>query len=119
MDSQTLLLYAPDKYESLLVQNQPISLCPGRNDFQLLKDNIMQCSQKYSYQTYTTFHNTSIEHQVIDSEKSMPRTLYFAICKFLCSEIIFSKLPWHPPDGFSTSTFAMALIFAISLQSFQ
>jgi hypothetical protein len=35
-----------------------------------------------SYQTYTTFYNTSMEHQVMDSEKIMSMTLYFAICKF-------------------------------------
>ncbi len=67
----------------------------------------------HGYQTYTTFHYTSMEHQVIDSEKSMPMTLYFAICKFSCSEIVFSKLPWRPPDGFVTLTFAIAFIFSI------
>ncbi len=67
------------------------------------------------YQTYTIFHNTSMEHQVMDSEKIMSMTLYFYICKFSCPEIIFSKLPRRPPDGFVTSTFAMALIFLIFL----
>jgi hypothetical protein len=43
----------------------------------------------------------------------MPMSLYFAICEFPCPEIVFSKLPWRPPDGFITSTFAMALIFSI------
>jgi hypothetical protein len=65
------------------------------------------------YQTYTTFQDTSMEHQVMDSENSMPMTHYFAMCKFSCPEIVFSKLPWHLPDGFITSTFAMALIFSI------
>jgi hypothetical protein len=40
-DSQTLLLNATDKFESSLVGNQSISLCPGGNNFQLLKDNLM------------------------------------------------------------------------------
>jgi hypothetical protein len=40
-------------------------------------------------------------------------TLYFAINEFLCSEIVFSKLPWCPPNGFITLILAMALIFSI------
>ncbi len=51
----------------------------------------------HSYQTYTTFHDTSMEYQVIDKEKSMPMTLYFAIYKISCPDIVFSKLPWRPP----------------------
>jgi hypothetical protein len=76
--------------------------------------NMNPIAQKlHCYQTYITFHNTPMEQQVMDSEKSIPMTLYFAICKFSCPEIVFSKLPWRPPDGFITSTFAMALIFSI------
>ncbi len=45
-----LLLNAADKFESPLVGNQQISLCPGGNNFQLLNHNLMQCSQKYGYQ---------------------------------------------------------------------
>jgi hypothetical protein len=71
----------------------------------------------HGYQTYATFHNTSMEHQVMDSERSMPGTLYFAVCEFSCPEIIFFKLPWRPPNGFVTSTLAMALIFSTFLQS--
>jgi hypothetical protein len=67
----------------------------------------------HGYQTYALFYDTSIEHQVMDSERSMPRTLYFAICEFSCPEIVFFKLPWRPPNGFITSTLAMALIFSI------
>jgi hypothetical protein len=67
----------------------------------------------HGYQTYATFHNTSMEHQVMDSEQSMPMTLYFAIDEFLCPEIVFSKLPWRLPNGFITSILAMALIFSI------
>jgi hypothetical protein len=67
----------------------------------------------HRYQTYATFHNTSMEHQVMDSEQSMPMTLYFAINEFLCPEIVFSKLPRRPPNGFITLILAMALIFSI------
>jgi hypothetical protein len=53
-DGQTLLSNATDKFESPLVGNQRISLCPGGNNFQLLKDNLMRCSQKYGYQYLLT-----------------------------------------------------------------
>jgi hypothetical protein len=48
-------LNATDKFESPLVGDQRISLCPGGNDFQLLKDNnLLRCSQKYGYQYLLT-----------------------------------------------------------------
>ena len=81
----------------------------------------------HGYQTYTTFHNTSMEHQVMDSEKNMPMTLYFAICEFSCPETVFSKLPWRPPDGFITSmifthlahhVMYLMLIFSLDLRQF-
>jgi hypothetical protein len=43
-----------DKFKSPPVGDQRINLCPGRNDFQNLKDNLMQCSQKYGYQYLLT-----------------------------------------------------------------
>ncbi len=46
-----LLLNATDKFESPLVGNQRISLCPGGNNFRLLNDNLTQCSQKDDYPT--------------------------------------------------------------------
>ncbi len=49
-----MLSNATDKFESPLVGNQCISLCPGRNNFQLLKNNLMRCSQKYGYQYLLT-----------------------------------------------------------------
>jgi hypothetical protein len=67
----------------------------------------------HDYQTYATFHDTSMEHQVMDSEMSMPMTLYFAINVFSCPEIVFSKLPRSPPNGFITSALAMTLTFSI------
>jgi hypothetical protein len=51
------------------------------------------------YQTYAIFHKTSIEDNILKSEYSMPMTLYFAICKYLCPEIVFSLLPRWPSDG--------------------
>jgi hypothetical protein len=51
------------------------------------------------YQTYVTFHNTFMEDIVLDSNSSMPMTLYFAICEYLCPDIVFSSLPRQPPDG--------------------
>jgi hypothetical protein len=53
-DGFTLLSNATDKFESPLVGDQCISLHPGRNDFQLLKDNLLQCSQTYGYQYHLT-----------------------------------------------------------------
>ncbi len=49
-----MLSNATDKFESPLVRNQCISLCPGGNNFQLLKDNLTRCSQKYGYQCLLT-----------------------------------------------------------------
>jgi hypothetical protein len=40
------------------------------------------------YQTYATFHKTSMEDKVPKLEYSMPMTLYFAICKYLCQNCI-------------------------------
>ena len=67
----------------------------------------------HGYQTYATFHDTLMEHAVINSDTSMPMTLHFAICKFLCSETVFLKLPQQPPNGFITSFLAMTLISTI------
>ena len=53
-DGQTLLLNATDKFESPLVENKRISLHPGNTNFQLLKDNLTGCSQKYGYQYLLT-----------------------------------------------------------------
>jgi hypothetical protein len=53
-DGLTLLLNATDKFESPLFGDECISLCPGGNDFQLLKDNLTRCSQKYGYQYLLT-----------------------------------------------------------------
>ncbi len=49
-----MLSNATDKFESPLVGNLCISLCPGGNDFQLLKDSLTRCSQKCGYQYLLT-----------------------------------------------------------------
>ncbi len=49
-----MLLKATDKFELPLVGDQCIHLCPGRNDFQNLKHDFMQCSWKYDYQYLLT-----------------------------------------------------------------
>ncbi len=49
-----LLSNATGKFDSPLVADQRISLCPGGNNFQLLKDNLTRCSQKYGYQYLLT-----------------------------------------------------------------
>jgi hypothetical protein len=46
-DGLTLLSNATEKFESLLVGDQHVSLSPGKNDFQLLKDNLMRLSKKF------------------------------------------------------------------------
>ncbi len=48
-DGQKVLSNAMDKFESPLVGDQSINLHPGGNDFQNLKDNLMQCAQNYGY----------------------------------------------------------------------
>jgi hypothetical protein len=67
----------------------------------------------HGYQTYATFHDMSMEHEVIDFDTSMPMTLHFAICEFSCPETLFLKLPQQPPNGFITSYLAMTLISTI------
>jgi hypothetical protein len=58
-DGQTLLSNATNKFESPFIGNQGISLCPGGNDFQLMKDNLTQCSQKFGYQYLLTNVDTT------------------------------------------------------------
>jgi hypothetical protein len=51
------------------------------------------------YQTYATFHKTSMGDDVFKLEYNMPMTLYLAICKYSCPENVFSLLPRWLPDG--------------------
>ncbi len=67
----------------------------------------------YGYQTYATFHDTSMEQDITVSAQSMPVMLHFAIIEFSCPEIVFLSLPRHPPDGFITSFVVSILITTI------
>ena len=64
----------------------------------------------HGYETYATFHNTSMEQDIIASSHSIPMTLHFAILEFSCPEIVFLSLPKRPPDGFMTSFMFLLLI---------
>jgi hypothetical protein len=76
--------------------------------------NIDACAPKlHGYQTYATFHDTSMEQDVTVSAQSMPMTLYFAIIELSCPEIVFLSLPRHPSDGFITSFVVLILITTI------
>jgi hypothetical protein len=72
-----------------------------------------QAPKLHGYQTYATFHNTSMEQEVTASAQSMPMTLHFAIIEFSCPEIVFVSLPRCPPDGFITSFLVSILITTI------
>jgi hypothetical protein len=67
----------------------------------------------HGYETYATFHDTSMEQDVTASSRSMPMTLHFAILEFSCPEIVFLSLPRCPPDGFITSFVVLLLITTI------
>ena len=67
----------------------------------------------HGYETYTTFHDTSMEQDITASSHSMPMTLNFAIHEFSCPEIVFLSLPRRPPDGFITSFMVSLLITTI------
>ncbi len=52
--------------------------------------NINESAPKlHGYETYATFHNTSMDQEVSASDQSMPMTLHFAILKFSCPDIVF------------------------------
>ncbi len=67
----------------------------------------------HGYQTYATFHDTSMEQDVTVLAQSMPMTLHFAIIEFSCPEIVFLSLPRCPPDGFITLFVVLILITTI------
>ncbi len=76
--------------------------------------NIDACAPKvHGYQTYTTFHDSSVEQDVTASAQSMPMTLYFAIFEFSSPDTVFLSLPRCPPDGFITSFVVLILISTI------
>jgi len=67
----------------------------------------------HGYETYATFHDTSMEQNVTESSQSMPMMLHSAILEFSCPEIVFLSLPKRPPDGFITSFMVLLLITMI------
>jgi hypothetical protein len=66
--------------------------------------------QIYGYQSYFTLNDNPMGKRGSEGEHSMPMTLYFAICIFLCPDIVFLDLPRIPPKGFITSFIVSALI---------
>ncbi len=46
----TLLSNATDKFDCPLKDDECISLCSGGRDYQKLKDTLLRCSQRFSYQ---------------------------------------------------------------------
>ncbi len=67
----------------------------------------------HGYQTYATFHDTSMEQDVTASAQSMPMTLCFAILEFSCPKIVFLALPQCLQDGYITSFVVLILISTI------
>ncbi len=67
----------------------------------------------HGYETYATFHDTSMEQDVTASSQSMPMMLHFAILEFSCPEVVLLSLPRCPPDGFITSFVVLLLITTI------
>ena len=58
-EGQTLLSNATDKFDCPLKDNDCISLCSGGHDYQKLKDNLLCCSQRLSYQHLLTNNVTN------------------------------------------------------------
>jgi hypothetical protein len=76
--------------------------------------NIDESAPKlHGYETYATFHNTSLDQEVSASDQSMTMTLHLAILKFSCPDIVFLLLPRCPPDGLITSFLVLILISSI------
>jgi hypothetical protein len=64
----------------------------------------------HGFQTYATFHNTSMDQEIEMLAQSMPVILCFAILKFSCPKIVFVSLPQCPPDRLITSSLILILI---------
>ena len=68
----------------------------------------------YGYQTYTTSSDASfIGNHLDQSPHTMQMTLYFAIYRFSCPDLVFKTIPCRLPDSFSTEGFAMSIITVI------
>jgi hypothetical protein len=66
--------------------------------------------QLHGYQSYFTLNDDPMGKRGHEGEQSMPMTLYFAICNFLCPDIVFLELPRIPPKGFITLFIIRAFI---------
>jgi hypothetical protein len=66
--------------------------------------------QLHGYQFYFTLNDDPMGKRGHEGEQSMPMMLYFAICSFLCPDIVFSELPRIPRKGFITLFIVRAII---------
>ena len=64
-------------------------------------------------QTHATFHEKSIEDDIVKSEYSMPMTVHFALCNYSCPEIVFTLLPKQPPNGIIMAFIILVFIGSI------
>jgi hypothetical protein len=71
----------------------------------------------HDYETCATSNDSRFNKRHLDeSPHTMQMTLYFAICNFLCPDLVFKALPCRPPDGFIMDGLAMipiSLIFGL------
>jgi len=68
----------------------------------------------HGYKTYATSNDSRFNKRHLDeSPHTMQMTLYFAICHFLCPDLVFKALPRRPPDGFITDGLALVTISLI------
>jgi len=68
----------------------------------------------HGYETYATSNDSRFNKKHLDeSPHTMQMTLYFAICHFLCPDLVFKALPHRPPDGFIMDGLAMITISVI------
>jgi hypothetical protein len=67
----------------------------------------------HGYKSYDTFNDTSSEKEVLNSGRSMPMMLYFAICHFSYPKVVHSILPRGPPDEFISSVLISVLVTLI------
>ncbi len=58
--------------------------------------------QLHGCQSFFTLNNDPMSKRGHEGEQSIPMTLYFAICSFLCPDIVFSELPRIPPNEFTS-----------------
>jgi hypothetical protein len=68
----------------------------------------------HGYKTYATSNDSRFNKSHLDeSPHMMQMTIYFAICHFLCPDLVFKALPRQPPDGFIMDGLAISTISII------